>query len=99
MKGDVFASIAIVSLLLNLFFLVAVVMFNSTNNLDEEAYRAAYANLCDKNYEDNLADREVDAEDTQQAADLFNAYCRTGEFTEYFDEAVSNYLTDQGHYE
>lgn len=99
MRGDVFASIAMVSLLFNLFFLIGVVMYNSTNNLDEAAYNSAYANLCDKNYSSNLAERQEEAGNSKQAKDVFNAYCRTGEFTEYFDEAVNSYLTDKGHYE
>ena len=96
-KSDMFAAVAMVSLMLNLFLVVGIVLFFSTNRLDRPAYRAAYANLCGENYNANLRNQPGYDQSPAEAKAVFNAYCRTGDFVDYFDEAVNNYLVDKGY--
>lgn len=93
-KSDVFASLALVSILFNVFFFSGIVLFTSTNSLDLSLHRAAVGNLCEKNYNDNLV-REMDrSSDPALAKTLFEITCEEGDFYRYYDNAVQAYLND-----
>ncbi len=93
-KKDMLAAIAIVSLMVNVFFFSGVVLFSATNELDISLYEAAEKNLCVDNYEQNLLD-EIDAADEPAAARAnLEIACKSGDFERYFENAVQLYLND-----
>jgi hypothetical protein len=93
-RSDVIGSVAMVSILLNVFFFSGVVLFNATNELDVSLYEAAEKNLCVDNYQENLIEEINKSEDPQEARTSFEVECQTGEFTRYFENAVELYLND-----
>ena len=90
-RSDVIGSVALVSVLLNIFFIAGVVLFNATNQLDVSVYEASVTNLCNENYADNLMDEMEAAEDPALAKANFEIVCRSGEFTRYYQNAVEAY--------
>ncbi len=92
---DVLMSVAITSLMLNIFFFSGVVLFNGTNTIDESAFRASYSNLCDKNYVENLKERMEDAKSPELAKIQFEVDCLEGDFGRYYQNAVEAYYTDR----
>lgn len=93
-KSDVFASLALVSILFNVFFFTGVIMFTSTNSIDLSLHRAATTNLCEKNYEANLQKEMNKSTDPALAKTLFEITCQDGDFYRYYDNAVQAYLSD-----
>ena len=93
-KRDMWVSVAAVSILLNLFFVVGAVLFATTSSLDSAVYRAGYNNLCDKNYAENLNDRMNDEKDEAKALRDFEVLCLRGDFEPYYLNAVEAYLSD-----
>ena len=87
-RSDVIGSVALVSVLLNVFFAAGVVLFNATNELDVSVYEASVANLCNDNYASNLMDEMETADDPAVAKANFEIVCRSGEFTRYYQNAV-----------
>jgi hypothetical protein len=90
-KSDVIGSVALVSVLLNVFFFSGVVLFNATNELDVSVYEASVRNLCNDNYDSNLQDEMERASDPARAKANFEIVCRSGEFSRYFENAVEAY--------
>ena len=80
LRSNIFISLALTSILFNLFFFVGIVLFNSTNNLDESLYTAAVGNLCDENYAENLEERMEDSVNPEYEKAIFEVKCQTGEF-------------------
>ncbi len=93
-RADVLGSVAMVSILMNVFFFSGVVLFNATNELDVSLYEAAEKNLCVDNYQENLSEELQAAQDQDEARANFEVECQTGEFTRYFENAVELYLND-----
>ena len=91
-KSDVMGSVALVSVLLNVFFMAGVVLFSATNELDASVYEAAVSNLCDHNYNDNLMREMDEASDPTRARVNFEIVCRSGSFTRYYENAVEAYV-------
>ncbi len=94
-KYDLLMSIAMASILLNIFFLVGVLLFNTTSKLDERIFKAAYSNLCDKNYITNLDQRMDDATDPDAAKIQFEADCLRGGFDRYYQNAIEAFYIDK----
>lgn len=98
MRSDVIASVALVSVLLNVFFFSGVIIFSASNQLDASLYEAATTNLCNENYADNLMDEMElaieDGRDPAVAKANFEVVCRSGEFEPYYDNAVEAYLNN-----
>ena len=94
LRWDILASVALVSVLLNVFFFSGVVLYSSTNQLDASLYEAAEQNLCLDNYTENLEDALRDADDPQAARAKFEIQCRSGQFEAYYQNAVDSYLNN-----
>lgn len=95
LRTDVLVSIALTSVLLNVFFFSGVYLFQKTNNLDEWMYRVSYNNLCTENYTENLVERMEESTAPEVAKVRFEALCNTGDFERYFDSIFEAYLADQ----
>lgn len=93
-KSDLIGSIALVSVLINVFFFSGIVLFNATNQLDVSLYNASVKNLCIDHGEENLAAEMAAADNAGLAKANFEVECRTGEFERYYDNAVEAYLND-----
>ena len=91
-RADVMNSVALVSVLVNIFFFSGVVLFNATSQLDASMYEASVSNLCNENYADNLMREMEEADDPARAKANFEVICRSGEFTRYYENAVEAYL-------
>lgn len=94
MKSDFFASLALVSILFNVFFFTGVVLFRSTNQLDMSLHTAAFDNLCNKNYTENLQEELKASNDPRLTQTLFEIRCQEGDFKRYYENAVQAYIND-----
>lgn len=93
-KSDVMGSIALVSVLINIFFFSGVVLFSATNQLDVSLYNTVAKNLCVDHYQENLLDQMTTADNPATAKANFEIKCGTGEFERYYNNAVEAYLND-----
>ena len=94
-RGNLLSALIIASLLLNFALIVGIVLFRSSNALDESLYRSAYHNLCVKNFDANLRDRVAEyGKSALQTLDM-EVDCRNGEFEPYFDQAVNDFYRDK----
>jgi hypothetical protein len=93
-KGDVMGSLAMASILLNVFFLSGILLFAATNQLDASLYNASVKNLCVDNYEQNLSKQlsENQDKDPETTKAMFEVVCVKGEFETYYKNAVDAYL-------
>lgn len=94
-QNDILASLAFASLLLNIFFFSGMILFSATNKLDEDVFRAAYSNLCDENYVQNLQQRMEESTSPELAQVQFEVDCLQGDFDRYYRNAVEAYYTDR----
>lgn len=95
MQSDMLAAVAMVSILANVFFIIGVGLFITTNKLDKSAYSLAFQNLCIENYEENAKVAAEDAANPDLALIYFDMLCGGGEFDKYHEEAVQKYLKDK----
>lgn len=93
-KSDIFASVALVSILFNIILFSAVLLYQSTNAIDLSVYNASYDKLCKDRYDDNLIDQIEESSDPAYAKALFEVKCESGDFQRYYDNAVESYLND-----
>lgn len=93
LRTDVIAAVALVSILINLFFFSGVFLFSATNELDVPLYEASVEKLCFDNYSENLTQQLEEAKNPTAAKANFEIACRSGEFQRYHDNAVEAYLS------
>jgi heme/copper-type cytochrome/quinol oxidase subunit 2 len=97
-KHNVFVSLIVTSVLFNLFFIIGLVTYNSTNTLDEQIYAHAYEQFCqdDTNGNNKVAyiEKYENFNGTKEAAASYDIQCQSGEFWPYHAEAFSEYLQD-----
>lgn len=94
-QSDMLVAVAITSLCINVFFLAGLVLFASSNRLDEGVYNVAVDNLCNKHYEQNMNRRAELKDDAKTAMLKFDIICNKGEFSKYYENAVEAYLNDK----
>lgn len=87
--ADVFKSVAIASLLLNVLFLVSVFVFTSTDTFDRRFYNMSREKYC-KNYE-GVIERAKELNDEQKALDEWRITCVSSEFKPFYQEAVEKF--------
>ena len=80
MHQDIVVSVAMVSIMINVFFFSGVLLFASTNRIDLEVFDAAKENLCSNNYDQNLGEVLNEANDKVATKALFEVKCQSGEF-------------------
>lgn len=88
-KSDLFTSVAIASLLLNIFFVVGLVVLTNPDTYNREVYENVRARYC-KNI-DGLVD---DAEETGNGAQVLAQWkitCVSKEFLPYYKEALKKF--------
>ena len=95
LRTDVLVSVALASLLFNVFFFVGVLVFSSTNQLDRNMYDIAFSNLCDKNYTENLNELMEQSDVPELTKLKFEAQCFQGDFVRYYQNALEAYISDQ----
>lgn len=91
-KFDTMSSLAMVSIMINIFFFSGIVLFNATTRLDVSLYNTAFERLCERNYTENLQNEIDSADDPETAKAVFEVECRSGGFKQYYDNAVEAYL-------
>lgn len=93
-KADIFAAMALTSILTNLFFISGLTVYRATSDLDLSLYQAADARLCDDNYAENLVHEMERSSDPSLTKTKMEIICRQGDFVRYYDNAVQAYLND-----
>ncbi len=93
-KSDMFAAVALVSVLMNLFFFSGLAVFSGTNDLDMSVYEAANERLCNSQYNNNLKKEMEESDNPSVAKAKLEITCRQGDFIRYYDNAVQAYLND-----
>ncbi len=86
---DVFKSIAIASVLLNVLFLVSVFVFTSSDTFDRTLFNTARERYCEN--AGAVIERAQELNDDKQALDEWRVTCVTPEFQPYYKEAVDKF--------
>lgn len=78
-------SIAIVSIFLNLFFIIGLVLFQTSPAFEKKVFKYTYEHYC-------LGDSalQYDKENTQEVA-FYEVMCKQGDFTQYWNQALQEY--------
>jgi hypothetical protein len=93
-RENLILATAITSLLFNLFFISAVVIYRSTSKFDYAIYTSATAKYCD-DYSEIKSD---DSSDTPYSSEVaFALDCRSGQFAPYYEQAKDEYIRDLGY--
>lgn len=92
-KSDVFTSIAILSILLNVFLLVAVFVFTNPDTYNREVFSNVRARYC-KNV-DGVVERAEQLGDSDAALKEWKVTCVSDEFAPYYNEAVKKFNAAQ----
>lgn len=93
---DLIGSIAVVSVCMNIFFLVAIGIYVTTNSLDKAVYEQSQLQYCIENYEENLVDFMKNNDANPELARLyFEVECNQGDYSDYQDKAVQQYIEDK----
>lgn len=88
-QADVFKSIAIASVLLNILFLVTIVVLTSTSTFDRKLYTAARERYC--NNTESIKHRAEELGSKQAAKEERQIDCLDDTFSPFFQEAVEKY--------
>lgn len=92
-QGDIFKSVAIASVLLNVLFLVSVLVLTSTDSFDRRFYQAARDKYC-QNVK-SVEDRAVELGDDKAAIKEWQTDCIGKDFKPFYKEAVDKYEAQQ----
>ena len=93
-KSDIFAAMALTSVLTNLFFISGLTVFRATSDIDLSLYQTADERLCNDNYAENLVHEMEQSTDPALTKTKMEIICRQGDFVRYYDNAVQAYLND-----
>lgn len=95
---NVLIAVAITSVLLNMFFLIGLVVYSSTNKFDSALLVESTKRYCD-NYTTNMNMVEYFSTPNGIAPDeaAHSITCKQGEFFPYYSNAVNDYLRDLGY--
>lgn len=88
-QSDVFKSVAIASVLLNILFLVSIFVLTSTSTFDRSVYKAARNQYC-KNV-DGLRSRAKELGSEKAALLEIQIDCASGNFTPFYNEAIEKF--------
>jgi hypothetical protein len=92
-ETDIFTSIAIVSLLLNILFFASIFVLSSTDTFDRGLYKTVKSQYCNNLV--GLENRAIELGSENDALQEWRIECRTSEFQPYFDEAVEKFNAQQ----
>lgn len=88
-QTDVFKSVAIASVLLNILFFVTIIVFTSTNTFDRKLYLSAQDRYCDNI--DGVKDRAEQLGSTQAAEQEWQIDCIGKQFKPFYSEALDKF--------
>lgn len=88
-REDIVKSLAITSILLNIFFLTGIIVLSSTNIFNRGLYNYAQENYC-KNI-DAVVDRAEELGSEKAAIDEWQISCAGKDFKPFLEEAVDKY--------
>lgn len=89
-SDNMLVAVALTSLLINMFFLIGVIIYASTDRLDKALYNNAYTRYC-------LDDDVIVFEEGSLEKSEYEVGCRTGDFGPYYNSALQDYLRDLGY--
>ncbi len=92
-ESDIFKSVAIVSILLNVLFLISVLVLTSTDTFNRGVYRATRDKYC-QNIEAVKA-RAIELNDSTKAVEEWQIDCIGSQFQPYYEEAVIKFNAQQ----
>jgi hypothetical protein len=88
-ETDIFTSIAIASILLNVLFLVTIFVLSSTDTFDRSVYKSVRSQYCK-----NVSGVEKRAEELGSEKDALKEWqinCNSAEFQPFFNEAIEKF--------
>ncbi len=88
-ETDIFTSIAIVSILLNVLFFASVLVLTSTDTFDDSIYQFVESRYCSNI--SAVEQRAVELGSETEALREWHINCTTSEFEPYFNEAVEKF--------
>jgi len=88
-ESDVFHSIAIASVLLNILFLTSIFVLTSTDTFDRKFYNSARDKYC--NNVDGVRERAKELGDEKQAVKEWQVTCVTQDFKPFYNEAIDKF--------
>lgn len=89
MESDIFHSVAIVSVLLNILFLVSIFVLTSTDTFDRKFYSSAKSRYC-ANVQ-GVKDRAEELGSEEAAVREWQITCVSEEFKPFYDESVEKF--------
>lgn len=89
MESDIFHSIAVVSVLLNILFLVSIFVLTSTDTFDRKFYNSAKSQYC-ANVQ-GIEDRAEELGSEQTAVREWQITCISKEYKPFYDESVEKF--------
>ncbi len=92
-ESDIFASIAIASILLNVFFLISVFVLSNRSTYDTSLYSSVKSRYC-KNI-NGVIDRAESIGNEKDAVDEWKVNCLSKDFKPFFNEAVEKFRAQQ----
>ena len=91
-QSDIFKSVAIASVLLNILFFVSLVVVTSTSTFDRELFLSAQERYC--NNVEGVRDRAEELGSEQAAVDEWQIDCVGKDFKPFYQEAVDKYRAE-----
>lgn len=88
-QTDMFRSVAIASVLLNILFFVTIIVFTSTNTFDRQLYLSAQERYC--NNIDGVKDRAKQLGSNEAAEEEWQVDCIGKQFKPFYKEAIDKY--------
>lgn len=89
MESDVFHSIAIVSVLLNILFLVSIFVLSSTDTFDRKFYNSAKTRYCSN--VQGIEDRAKELGSEASAVREWQITCVSKEYKPFYNESVEKF--------
>lgn len=88
-ETDIFTSIAIVSILMNILFIASLFVLSSTDAFDHSVYNSVRSRYC-KNI-NNVVQRAEETGSEDEAISEWQVNCLSEEFLPYYQEAVEKF--------
>lgn len=89
MESDIFRSIAVASVILNIFFLTGVYVLTSTDTFNRNFYLSSRDKYCTN--VDGVKERAVELASEKTAVKEWQVTCTSKEFKPFYDEAVAKF--------
>lgn len=88
-QADIFKSVAVASVLLNVLFLITIIVLTSSSTFDHKLYNSARERYC--NNSESLKNRADELGNKQAAAEERQVDCVGKDFRPFYNEAIDKF--------